>query len=76
MGNDESDDNEQESNCVIDQNRNTVRFKGKQGEGNIDEGHDGLDVVTNLEEKMNICIFKKYIEVQDILLFIIFQLLG
>ena len=45
------------------------------GEGNIDEGHDGLDVVTNLEE-MNICIFDKYIEVQDILLFIIFQLLG
>ena len=30
MGNDESDDNEQESNCVIDQNRNAVRFKGKQ----------------------------------------------
>ena len=70
MGSDESDDNEQESNCVIDQNRNTVRFKG-----NIDEGHDVLDVVTNLEE-MNICIFIKYIEVQEILLFIIFQLLG
>ena len=30
LGNDESDDNEQESNCVIDQNRNAVRFKGKQ----------------------------------------------
>ena len=30
LGSDESDDNEQESNCVIDQNRNAVRFKGKQ----------------------------------------------
>ena len=30
MGNDESDYNEQESICVIDQNRNAVRFKGKQ----------------------------------------------
>ena len=31
MGNDESNDNEQESNnCEIDQNRNAVRFKGKQ----------------------------------------------
>ena len=30
LGNDESDHNEQESNCVIDQNRNDVRFKGKQ----------------------------------------------
>ena len=29
LGNDESDDNEQESNCVIDQDRNAVRFKGK-----------------------------------------------
>ena len=25
-----------------------------------------MDVVTNLEEKMNICIFNKYIEIQDI----------
>ena len=30
MDSDESDDNEQESNCVIDQSRNAVRFKGKQ----------------------------------------------
>ena len=30
MGNDESDDIEQESNCVIDQKRNAVRFKRKQ----------------------------------------------
>ena len=30
LGNDESDDNEQESNCVIDQYRYAVRFKGKQ----------------------------------------------
>ena len=29
LGNDESDDNEQGSNCVIDQDRNAVRFKGK-----------------------------------------------
>ena len=34
--------------------------------GYIDEGHDVQDVVTNLEE-MNICIFNKYIEIQDIL---------
>ena len=40
LGNDESDDNEQESNCVIDQNRNAVRFKGKLEMGYIDEGHD------------------------------------
>ena len=30
LGNGESDDNEQEFNSVIDQNRNAVRFKGKQ----------------------------------------------
>ena len=30
LDSDESDDNEQESNCIIDQNRNAVRFKGKQ----------------------------------------------
>ena len=30
LGNDESDDKKQESNWVIDQNRNAVRFKGKQ----------------------------------------------
>ena len=30
LGNDESDDKKQESNWVIDQNRNDVRFKGKQ----------------------------------------------
>ena len=40
MGSDESDDNEQESNCVIDHNRNAVRFKGKLEMGDIDEGHD------------------------------------